>query len=124
MSFLISQDGDVVHMHDNRIPPDEEWFKRTVMVHKTCGGFVNVRRTSESVQAIYCNQCGLRVTVPVRIRTFGDFRRYLATGTAPTELMVSLAEVVAVVRDGFARGWDQMDILNALGALGNVNAPR
>ncbi len=85
MSFLISQDGDVVHMYGDRVPPDEERFTQTVMVHKTCGGVVDVRQISESVQAIYCHQCGLRVTVPAGIKTFGDFREYLAAGAAPVD---------------------------------------
>ena len=78
MSFLISADNDVVQMNGGRVPPDDERFTRTVMVHKTCGGFVDVRPTSGTHQAICCRLCWLRVTVPASIETFGDFRNYLA----------------------------------------------
>jgi len=51
---------------------------RSSLHHDVCGGTVYRRRVTELSQALYCQSCGLRVVIPVEVRTWGDLRKWAA----------------------------------------------
>lgn len=48
----------------------------TVGVHDICGEYIDRKHSSRKFDVLYCKSCGLRVKIPVRIKTFGDLRRF------------------------------------------------
>jgi hypothetical protein len=49
-----------------------------VGIHKHCMGFMDRRTTSATHDVILCRACGLRVTFPREVKTFGELRQALA----------------------------------------------
>jgi len=45
---------------------------KSVSIHNTCNGFVDLMQTSEEFQTFVCRSCGLRVVIPISCRTYGD----------------------------------------------------
>ena len=47
-------------------------------VHQHCEGEISVSPISDSHQAIFCKKCGLRVLIPIGIKTYEDLRAHLS----------------------------------------------
>ncbi len=57
---------------------DENSIGSTAGVHTYCHGFIDMKRTSITHNALHCRACGLRVTFPVDVKTYGELRKYIA----------------------------------------------
>jgi hypothetical protein len=44
--------------------------------HHVCGGAMDLQPTTAKVQTLHCRKCGLRVSFPVNIATYGEMRRH------------------------------------------------
>ncbi len=53
---------------------DEKKVCGCVGVHKYCGGWVDRKRASKKYDALVCRRCGLRVTFPHDVNTYGELR--------------------------------------------------
>jgi hypothetical protein len=45
--------------------------------HEVCGGWIDFKEISSTHHAIVCRNCGLRITIPKIVKTYGGLRDYL-----------------------------------------------
>ena len=59
-------------------PDLQENSKLSLMpgVHAVCQGWVDRRDVSETHRAIHCRTCGLRITFPRKVDTYGKLREH------------------------------------------------
>lgn len=59
-----------------------------VGIHHLCGGWIDIRRASESHNALCCLSCKMRILIPVAVDTFGKLAKYFAdyNGPIPSKL--------------------------------------
>jgi len=55
--------------------------------HRFCEGFVDLKQVSEEWNVLHCVGCGLRIIVPIEIRTYGQLRKYLNIRREPMEIL-------------------------------------
>jgi len=48
----------------------------TTVIHEVCGGYVDGGITSETHRTFICRLCYLRISVPIRIETWGDLHNH------------------------------------------------
>ena len=70
---VVTADGDQVvpragTADDDPLPSD--------LRHAVCGYRMEGHQTTEKLRAYHCQGCGLRVVVPVTVKTWGDLRRW------------------------------------------------
>ena len=46
-------------------------------IHGYCHGWLDLRRTTETHNALFCRACYLRVALPLEIKTYGELRNYI-----------------------------------------------
>ncbi len=77
---LLTSEGDTLREY-----PSDNLFKHTndsdklgssVGVHKVCNGFMDRKSTTETHDVILCRSCGLRVSFPNTIKTYGELRQF------------------------------------------------
>ncbi len=61
----------------DEVRSDDDAMSMCVGIHETCCGWVDLRMTSKTHDALVCRACKLRVVFPNKITTFGDLRRHL-----------------------------------------------
>jgi|GEM_PF-6477542 len=88
---MVSGDGDRV------IPPagkgDEDKLPSDLH-HETCGYSMEGRQTTAELRAYHCRGCGLRIVLPLTVKTWGDLRRWSKAQSVET-----LADTIC------GRGW-------------------
>lgn len=84
--ILLTQDGDVLQDFPNREQSrvgseyfvdhihDDHKLKSQTGIHAFCGGKVYIRRVTADHRALYCEECHLRVTFPLGVKTYGELR--------------------------------------------------
>ncbi len=55
---------------------DADCFDRR-MFHAFCRGEIDIRRTTADYKTIYCDDCNLRVSIPLGIQNFGELRDFM-----------------------------------------------
>lgn len=46
-------------------------------IHEICNGYVNIKQNSRTHHALLCPNCGLRIPIPIWVKTYGDLRKAL-----------------------------------------------
>lgn len=64
---------------------DGDKLAGSIGLHSVCGGILTYKQTSEGYCTIrcQCSECGLRVVVPVEIKTYKELREYLLGKLVP-----------------------------------------
>jgi hypothetical protein len=71
--MIISTDGDRLSVFGM---PHEKINAFGAGIHTTCGGLVSCHQTTATAKALFCDRCGLRVTIPATIENFAGLDTY------------------------------------------------
>jgi hypothetical protein len=52
--------------------------KHFVLTHEPCGGMPQLVKVSHSKRVLFCEKCGLRLSLSRQVTTFGDMRKVLS----------------------------------------------
>lgn len=77
--ITITQEGDAIAPNNTYPHTEASGFYRE-QKHLVCEGVAGISRTTESHQALFCGKCGLRVTFPAAIKTYGALREHFTAG--------------------------------------------
>jgi hypothetical protein len=104
--MIISTDGDRLSVFGM---PHEKINAFGAGIHTTCGGLVSCHQTTATAKALFCDRCGLRVTIPATIENFAGLDTYFKEKFLPgakIELPPGLQEqqenMAVTVRRGFS----------------------
>ena len=73
----ISKFGDKLDSYPQSKDCDETKIQGYIGTHEICSGFVDVKDASETYRALCCRSCGLRIMIPVELKTLGELRNYM-----------------------------------------------
>jgi len=70
---MLNEHAEILVVSSLKYKSGEPIFGR----HEFCGGFIETKRVSEKYNAVFCDSCNLRITVPVRITDSILLEKYL-----------------------------------------------
>jgi hypothetical protein len=71
--LMLNEHGEILVVPESKYKPEEPIYGR----HEFCGGFIEAKRISEKHNAVFCDSCNLRVTVPVGVTDSILLKKYL-----------------------------------------------
>lgn len=74
-NYLLEYPSPMLNEHT----ADKDKLSCCIGLHKTCIGWVDIRKTTPTHNVILCRACGLRITIPNDVKTYGDLRKYINT---------------------------------------------
>ena len=74
--ILLNKYGEKLNKHPDASCEDERRLSSPIGLHAFCNGWVDIRKVSETHQAIICRVCKLRIIIPIEIKNYGDLRKY------------------------------------------------
>ena len=76
--ILLTKFGEKLVQHPDLKTTDDKKLGSCIGIHDICGGLIHIRPISKTYKAVYCQKCGLRVTIPNGITTYGELRKYIS----------------------------------------------
>ena len=86
--IVLTEHGETLRGYPDSRGGDEGELYTCIGVHDVCNCWMDIRRASWTHNALLCRGCGLRVVIPMDVKTYGDLRQHLLQ-LQPTISMVA-----------------------------------
>ena len=87
--IVLTSYGEILLPHPEMKDREEEesfMLHGCIGTHQWCDGKIDVIMISQTHNTLYCHQCGLRVPIPDRVKTWEDLRECLRISSCIKEV--------------------------------------
>jgi hypothetical protein len=75
--IVLTEFGEALVPYSKDEAYEDQTISTVAGIHDICRGWLDSKQVSETHDVLRCRQCGLRVYIPVGLKTLGDLRKYL-----------------------------------------------